>query len=67
MPRGKWAIRQALQRTRTLETRKWHIKAPGFCFGPVKGDGSFLIRLEGSCARAHQGAKNGSAQRANVG
>ena len=32
-----------------------------------KGDGSTLVRREGSCARAHQGAENAAAQRAKEG
>ena len=39
----------------------------GAQFGFCGGDGSILIRLEGSFARAHSGAKNESAQRAKVG
>ena len=35
--------------------------------GPCEGDGSILVRLEGSCSRAHPGAKHGLAQGAKAG
>ena len=34
---------------------------------PREGAGSILVRLEGSCARAHPGAKNELARRAEAG
>ena len=36
-------------------------------FGSREGSGSILVRLDGTCARAHQGPRSEPAQRAKVG